>query len=162
MKTRSRLRSQCVWLSRGDSNRVSFRRGASGDRKFLRVGKSQRHQQTDDSSVILAPDAYTFRVFAMPATADSILLAALELPDTEDPIIVESTGDSFVTVRSFASQAALDGAFPKGSYTLVLQSETPTFEGPAEFYLDESGYPVTPQVSNYAAAQSMDAAMDSS
>jgi len=151
-----------VWLSAAILIAFPFDEVQAGTASFYGVGKSQRHQQTDDSSVILAPDAYTFRVFAMPATADSILLAALELPDTEDPIIVESTGDSFVTVRSFASQAALDGAFPKGFYTLVLQSETPTFEGPAEFYLDESGYPVTPQVSNYAAAQSMDAAMDSS
>lgn len=160
MKMKFRLRSRFLLFTAAILIASPFSAVQAATASFYGVEKSQHYQQTDDSSVTLASDAYTFRAFAMPATPDSILLAALELPDTEDPIIVESSGDNFVTVRSFASQAALDGAFPEGSYTLVLLSGTPTFEGPAEFYLDESGYPITPQISNYAAAQSMDATMD--
>jgi hypothetical protein len=124
-------------------------------------GKVQSYQQSDASEVILADrNPYSFRAFATPSDASPVLVAALETPLTEEPLLLQPLGGQFSVSRGFGSQAELDAAFPPGTYTMVLVSGMPVFEGPAEFDFGQADFPVPPRLANFGAAQAIDPASE--
>lgn len=124
-------------------------------------GKVQGYNQSSASEVVLADrNPYSFRAFATPSEASPVLVAALETPLTEEPLLLQPLDRQFSVSRGYSSQAELDEAFPAGTYTMVLVSGTPIFEGPAEFDYRPAEFPVPPLVANFGAAQAIDPASE--
>jgi hypothetical protein len=67
-------------------------------------------------------------------------------------------GRLFVFTEQFATQEALDAAYPSGQYTITLNQAT----GPATIKISvpPNAAPPTPQISNFAQTQSFDPAAD--
>jgi Bacterial Ig-like domain len=134
----------------------------AGDVTVYGIGKNQVYEQTSASAVTPASSgAYSFSAFAIPTSADSISFVTVT-PPSGDTQYLDSTSSGFQMESPFATPAELNAAFPSGQYTFTAQSmDFTSTAGPANLTLSGDAYPATtPQISNYAAAQSVDPAKD--
>jgi hypothetical protein len=124
------------------------------------VGKEQIYDQTGAANVSLATGSgYGFSAFAVPTDEDSIGAALITPPGSFMPKLL--MGDDKLELNEyFASQSALDGAFPSGAYSFMIISGDGQMDTPATLTLSASSYPNTPQISNFAAAQDIDPESD--
>ena len=86
---------------------------------------------------------------------DTVPLASVMLPTgTEVALPWGSTGIQLQTQEGFPTQAALDAAYPPGTYTFGLYAKDDGLQFPA-LSLPSAAYPNPPQISNFAAAQAI-------
>jgi len=154
-----------LFISRG-FNIVIFPNGGGGggenegpDIRFFAAVKGQHWVQTNSTAVPEGEDSFVFMSFAEPNHSDSLTNATIT-PPGGTPITLESEfEEDFNYKQSFVSQSTLDGAFPNGDYTLVtggLKDGVKT----NSLILTGNGYPGTPQLSNFSAAQAIDPTAD--
>jgi hypothetical protein len=131
------------------------------------VVKSIQYQQTNDlAPAPLATNAYGFNAFVVASTNNVVTNATVQV-DHATPIPLTSTNSVYWLFRDlFNSQAALDAAYPAGSlftptnYTLTMYTTNDGIRsGSVNFFLLflPVNHPTTPQVTNFAAAQTIDA-----
>ncbi|MHC1765264.1 MAG: Ig-like domain-containing protein [Verrucomicrobiia bacterium] len=124
---------------------------------FYGFGKTREFEQSGESGVVTASRGpFRFDAFAIPTEARPVLVAALDTPGAQQVVILQPSGGRLTASASFGSQTELDAAYPSGTYSMVLVSDSPVFEGPAEFQYPETDFPVPPEISNFAAAQAVD------
>jgi hypothetical protein len=134
------------------------------------VVKSIRYQQTNDlAPVPLATNAYVFNAFVVASTNDVVTNATVKV-GTNPPIPLTSTNTAdWLFQDPFNSQTALDTAYPAGSvispvnYTLTMYTTNDGVRsGSVNFFLliFPVSYPTTPQLTNLAAAQTIDTTRD--
>ena len=134
----------------------------AGDVASYGIGKNQVYEQNSASAVTPASSgAYSLSAFAVPTSADSLLLASVT-PPSGDTQYLDSVSTGFQMEIPSATQADLNTAFPSGQYTFTAQSmDFTSMVGPANLTLSGDAYPsTTPLISNYTAAQSVDATKD--
>ncbi len=116
------------------------------------------YSQTSASIPVLsAENPAAFSALVDTPTDNAVTAASLKLPNGSVSNLL-SLGGEFILGEPFDSQAELDAAYPTGSYEMTMTRSTPpatkvTMTVP-------SGYPTTPQVANYAAAQAVDPTVD--
>jgi hypothetical protein len=124
----------------------------------LLLFKVLSYSQTSASTPVLsAENPATFSALVDTPADNAVTAASLKLPNGSVSNLL-SLGGEFILGGGFDSQAELDAAFPTGSYEMTMTRATPpatkvTMTVP-------SGYPTTPQVANYAAAQTVDPTVD--
>lgn len=124
------------------------------------VGKTVNYEQTSDSSVTLATDsAYAFQAFAVATSSQSVFGALVYPPGSQFNVIsLQQDGTLWSDQETYNSQVDLDSAFSTGSYSNSWI--TPAGFESALLTLPAGTYPNSPQISNYAAAQTVDATKD--
>jgi hypothetical protein len=111
---------------------ASNARADATDISLLFVKKSQLYRQVDGSSPTLQSNPFTFQAGANPTGANRITSAQFAPPTPSGtpgaPIAMTDIGSGtfFFDGGRFATQAALDAAFPNGTYAFSLQTVTGT------------------------------------
>lgn len=124
------------------------------------VVKSQSFNQTSSSPP--APNTarpYAFGSFIIKSSSNSVNTATLRyLPSGTNQNYIYGDNELFIEA-DFLSQAALDAAYPNGSYRVTMNTLN---DGTKTSDLSVTGdtYPATPRISNYPQAQTIDAAAD--
>ncbi len=140
--------------------------------------KGQEFVQTGDAAPVPNPeDPFHFEAFVEGTYYGSITNAVLRSPkgtnhplELEDmpssapaagggEIETENEGQTFRLRERFASRSAMDNVFGSGSYSFTLATGAGSNKV-ANLNLSGDSYPATPQISNWAAAQSIDAYAD--
>ncbi|MEN9573817.1 MAG: hypothetical protein RL514_1672 [Verrucomicrobiota bacterium] len=116
--------------------------------------KGQSFTQT--SATTTSPsgvDYFQFQCFVEPQTNGAVTNMTLTKPG---PVLVPvpPNDGKFALEQSFSSQAALDAAFPNGTYTLTLQTINDGTRNPT-LSLTGDAYLATPHISNFAEAQAV-------
>lgn len=139
---------------------------SAADVSYYGVIKSIQYQQTNDlAPAPLATNGYAFNAFAVASTNNVVTNATVRV-GSNSPIPLTSTNTVFWQyANAFDSQAALDAAYPAGSvfspvsYTLTMSTTNDGVRsGSVNFFLIivPVSYPTTPQLTNLAAAQTID------
>ena len=112
----------------------------ASDVSLLSVRKSQLYRQVDGSSPTLESNPFTFEAGANPTGANRITSAQIT-PPGGTPKAMTNTGGGifFFDGGRFASSAALDAAFPNGTYAFNLQTATTP-----QAYNDSISFAITP------------------
>lgn len=122
------------------------------------MGKGQAFSQ--NSSADPAPasgSSFFFYAFANAQEAGTIQFVFLQTPNGGFKFLTPNSDGSAVTLQeNFASQAALDGAFPNGEYMFTITTDNDNTT-PVTLALTDGPLPLeAPHISNYAATQSID------
>jgi hypothetical protein len=142
----------------------------AADVSYYGVIKSVQYQQTNDlAPVPLAANAYAFNAFVVANTNNVVTDATIRV-GSNTPIPLTSTNTVYWQFQNaFSTQAALDAAYPAGSvfspvnYTLTMSTTNDGVRsGSVNFFLFivPVSYPATPQLTNLAAAQTIDTTRD--
>jgi len=134
------------------------------------VVKSIQYQQTNDlAPVPLATNAYVFNAFVVAHTNNVVTNATVKV-GSNTPIPLTSTNSLYWLFQDkYDSQAALDTAYPAGflfspvNYTLTMFTTNDGVQsGSLNFFLliVPVSYPTTAQLTNLAAAQTIDTTRD--
>ena len=143
---------------------------SASDVSYYGVVKSVQYQQTNDLAPSPLPtNAYAFNAFAVASTNNVVTNATIRVA-SNTPMPLTSTNTIYWQFASaFNSQAALDAAYPAGSvfspvnYTLTMSTTNDGIRsGSVNFFLliVPVSYPTTPQLTNLAAAQTIDTTRD--
>lgn len=121
------------------------------------VFKAQNFQQTNDSVPVFPTNEPPFRFQSFVDTASNALQAAdVQLPGGSLVSLgLEGDGQSWAFEQGFTTEAALDASYPAGPYTMRL-SQGGGVTNVVPLSLPADAYPTTPQILNYATAQSID------
>lgn len=123
------------------------------------LSKSAQYEQTSAADPALVTDSppNVGAIVMAPLTEAALTAGSLTLPSgTRKDITKMPFGNGLMLTEEFATVAALDAAYPAGSYTLRFQQT-----GQAERVVAMSvpaANPPTPKVGNYDAAQNVDPA----
>jgi hypothetical protein len=139
---------------------------SAADVSYYGVVKSIQYQQTNDlAPTPLVTNAYAFNAFVVASTNNVVTNATVRV-GSNTPIPLTSTNTVYWQfANTFNSQAALDSAYPVGSvfspvnYTLTMSTTNDGVQsGSVNFFLliVPVSYPSTPQMTNLAAAQTID------
>ncbi len=142
----------------------------AADVSYYGVVKSIQYQQTNNTAPAPLPtNAYAFNAFVVESTNNVVTNATVTVGNNTPIPLVESNGVAWLFQAPFNSQAALDAAYPAGSifspvnYTLTMSTTNDGVRsGAVNFFLLilPLSYPTTPQLTNLAAAQSIDTTRD--
>lgn len=145
--------SLLLWLSAATSS-------SAGDVGFHVVAaKGQNLTQTNAAGPLVVSStepAWFFGSFVQPTGPGTVTNVTLRTPASSTfPLAYSSANGQYVTNAGFASQAALNTAFPNGTYTQTIYAVT---DGTKSIRMALSGdsYPNAPAISNWTAAQSVD------
>jgi hypothetical protein len=121
--------------------------------------KSVSYQQTGAQAPTLSTNDLPLAAAGVLSPATNVVTAAtLRLPNSTSKPLTPLLGRHFLN-ETFATQAALDAAFPDGAYQLSMTRQAPPSPTLVSMTMPAaSGYPPIPQIANYVAAQSIDAA----
>jgi hypothetical protein len=159
----------CLWLLP-----LPFQ-GWCADVSYYGIVKSVQYQQTNDTAAFLAgTNACTFTAFVLGSTNNTIIGGTVQASNasTNHTLSPDTNAASCRFTDSFASQAALDTAYPINlgplspvNYTVTAFTvHDGTLSGTLNFYalypLVTLSYPTTPLFTNLAAAQSIDTTRD--
>jgi hypothetical protein len=138
---------------------VAFAAAANAaDVQQYSIFKGQGFLQAGTGAPIAAgSSSVTFQAEVQSSGINTVTNISLKLPDNSVlPVPPKSDGSNFKLKQSFNNIAALDAAFPEGSYSYVLQTVN---DGNRTNALSLTGeaYPPTPHISNYNEAQAIDA-----
>ena len=135
----------------------------SQDVTMLIVAKGQNFEQIGPTNVVLQTDdpAYGFHASVSPWSSGAVTNVTLRAPNGVVHALANQT-DQFGLDSEFATKPALDSAFGSGSYMFTIGAVNdgivrPTLALPSE---NSSSYPNTPRITNWEAAQEVDAAAD--
>ncbi len=139
----------------------SFKTGStsSADVNIFGAVKGQAFEQTDTGPPQLRTGTpFQFRAFVELTAPASVTTARVTVPGGAVKTLTPETM-SLNFGENLSSQAALDFAYPNGPFTLKLET---VHDGTVTSALDLTGnaYPNTPHVSNYTAAQTIEATAD--
>jgi hypothetical protein len=124
------------------------------------VLKSQHLVQTTDAAPALRTiDPFLFEAFVEGSGNGEIFDVQLTKPGSPAAVLLPGDGFFFGLESGFSSLNALNTAYGSGSYRFVFESENDIISI-ANLNLAGDNYPATPRVSNFAAAQSVNPAMD--
>jgi hypothetical protein len=122
--------------------------------KLFGVVKGHAYAQTADAPPVGSSQPFRFQVFT-DLTTTGLLSAKLTLPGGAQQALVATGGDTSPSLQAkFATQAALDLAYPSGNYTVTFQTASQGTHA-VTLPLPASTYPAAPQVANFAAAQAV-------
>lgn len=129
----------------------------AADVSLYGITKAQFYDQTSAGAPVIQPtNAFTFAAFVDAATPGAVTSATLRLPSLANiPFGPISGVGALAVAQQYDTEAELDAAFGSGGYRFTINAvsdgtRTPTLNLPA------SGYPTTPQVTNFEAAQAID------
>ncbi|MBI2928652.1 MAG: Ig-like domain-containing protein [Verrucomicrobia bacterium] len=139
----------------------SFKTGStrSADVSIFGAVKGQAFEQSGAGLPQLRTGTpFQFRAFVELTAPASVTTARVTLPGGSSKTLVPKT-ESLEFGENLSSQVALDSAYPNGRFTLTLETVR---DGTVTSALDLTGnaYPNAPHVSNYTAAQTIDATDD--
>lgn len=129
------------------------------DVRFFAVVKGQEYGQAGDAAPVPASvNPFLFSAVVEMTSSNAVSSATLRLP-AGTPIELPRQPTRFVLTGLYATQAALDAAYPNGTYVMTLEA---THDGrkTVPFDLVGDAYPATPRVSNLAAAQTIESRQD--
>lgn len=99
------------------------------DISLIFVNKTQHYQQTGPTAPVLKPNPFSFRLGANDNASrpNSIVSGMFALPPngTFQNMTNDGAGNFFFDGGTFASLAALNAAFPDGTYRFILETVTP-------------------------------------
>jgi hypothetical protein len=124
------------------------------------VAKGQIFLQPNNGAPVLAAsDAYSFHASVKASGYGTVTSVALQLPTGVPTGMSSFDQENFSRDDSFATQAALDAAYPNGAYMLTIGTAN---DGTNMLWLNlgNNAYPATPRVSNFDVAQSFDPTRD--
>jgi hypothetical protein len=147
----------------------SFRTGSGGgcDRTGLppdwgnfSISKNSFYEQTSAADPLpAAQPAFLFGAFVQsPSSGPVVTGGSVTLPDNTRADLLQGLGGSFFFSTNPPTEAALDSAYPAGSYTLRF-TQTGQPERVIAMNMPALGAPV-PKIANFSAAQSVDATQD--
>ena len=119
----------------------------------------KEHVYVQTSNGPPAATEFVFRASVEAESNGSILGAVIETPFGQTVPLTRGSGGDFQLQDSRASQDALDTDYPDGNYRLIIDTQN---DGPRTIPVMITGamYPSEPQLSNYDAAQVINAAAD--
>lgn len=125
--------------------------------EFLYTIKERAFSQVDNTAPVIPSEWY----FGAGASGDAALTAfSITVPGTANPIVVPGEPGGFdLETDAFASQAALDAAYPNGDFTLS-PTDGGTTENYGPFPITGDAYPVTPHFTNAVELQDHDLSQD--
>ncbi|MHB8519423.1 MAG: hypothetical protein ACYDH9_01575 [Limisphaerales bacterium] len=130
------------------------------DVKRYGVVKGQQFAQSDANAPVLRTDApFVLNSFVDASAPGSVASASVQLPNGTSLPLSASGDGSFEFVNGFTTQTALDTAFPSGTYHMNLVTAHDGSKN-LPLTLAAANYPSTPHVSNFAAAQAINATAD--
>ena len=131
------------------------------DVNYYVVGKYQTFFQTNTAAPVLYTNQpYFFFSFVYPFSAFGLVNATVTLPGGGSRNLLPfGYLDFFGFTDSFASQSALNAAYPTGNYKLSISAAHEGIHS-AMLPLGLDAYPNPPRVSNYTAAQAVNPAAD--
>ena len=134
------------------------RHATAGDAKFYEVMKGAVYTQTSTAPPSLqAANPFVLQALAEKCSPVGLTNATLQAPGGSTvPLPTNAAG--FALTAGYASQVSLDTAYPYGTYTLTMQTESDGLKA-APLQVASNAIPV-PQVSNWTAAQTINADAD--
>lgn len=142
------------------------------DVSYFAVVKSEEFQQTDNAAPVPITNAFGFNALVVADTNGVVTNATLTVSTGSGPWALSPADTNGVLWRyenHFASEAALEAAFPSGvfynpvSYTLKMYGRNDGLRSASLsffFAFLKLTYPVTPQISNFSAAHNIDTTRD--
>ncbi len=121
--------------------------------------KKVAYHQSDSGAPTLVSNSFQFEASVSPNGSNSVLSASVRLPDTSTRAL-QSTDEGFEFSSSFASQAALDAAFPPGNYGINISTARNGQKTFNFFNYPATVFPPALHVSNYSAAQNVNPGAD--
>lgn len=124
------------------------------------VSKLRAFQQLDATTLILNSNAgpCQARVGLIQSSLDAVAIANVTLPTgAVRGLPLGGTGIELTSVEKFSDEAALDAAYPVGSYTFALYGTRDGLKYPV-LNLPAAAYPAAPRISNFIAGQSINPA----
>ncbi len=141
----------------------------AADVSYYGIIKSIQYEQTNDSApTVLPTNAYAFHAFAL-ASTNNVLTNATVAPPLHALVPDDTNAMSLRWMEQFTTQAALDSAYPTGSflspanYTITMGTTNDGVKsGSLNFFIliVPVSFPTTPQLTNFAAAQAVDTTRD--
>ena len=121
--------------------------------------KSLTYEQTSAGTPTLSTNEppQALALASSPAT-NAVTAATLRMPNSTIKPLTSILGQHYLS-ETFATQAALDAAYPAGAYQMSLTRQSPPSPTLVPMTMPAvSGYPPVPQLANYTAAQTINAA----
>lgn len=130
-------------------------------RNFIAGGKGQIFEQLSAGAPSQSTNGFAFLSSIRGVESNSVVSASVEVPGgTSQTLLRQTPGDSDLQFApDFTTKGALDAAFSNGTYTLTFTTTNGDLFTPS-LNLPTDNYPSTPQVSNFAAAQTLDSTSD--
>lgn len=137
---------------------------SASDAKYYAISKLAMFDQTAATTPI-AKTTNPYRISAVVASAvtgPGIFTSVTFIPPGTNPRpMLFDTNENWFSVRQdFASEAALDNAYPPGVYTFVVDYDGGEVRAPLTLPKTIGAYPVAPHVSNFSASQNINASSD--
>jgi hypothetical protein len=131
------------------------------DVRMYSVFKAQLLAQTNSGAATPLPGSgFQFQGEVDSASSGTLTSAFLTLPNsTVLQLFPNGDGNNLKIKQNFDTASAMDAAFPDGTYTSTVHSVNDGGRTNALF-LTGGGYPATPHINNFSAAQSIDPASD--
>jgi hypothetical protein len=126
------------------------------------VIKSVSYAQTSAAAPVIDPErGALISATVSPSSTIPVSSAALKLPNGSSQSLSNFFGSQYFlpVLTPFATQAALDAAYPNGTYSMAITRTggaplAPTLQLPA------NGYPPVPQIINFPQTQAIDPSVD--
>ncbi len=143
----------------------------AADVSFYGIVKSTQFEQVGDATpTVLPTNAFAFSAFAI-ASTNNVLTNATVSPPVHILVPDDTNNISLRWTEQFDSQSALESAYPSGgflsavNYTITMYTTNDGMKsGALSFYLLPPlvaiAQPVTPQLTNFSAAQAIDTTCD--
>lgn len=139
----------CLWLGGADAR--------PADVRGYGILKEKGHRQTNSTPALLAVEPFSFSAFVI-ATNETSVSSATLLPagGTVKALVRDTNSGNFLLTERFATESALNAAYPNANYTLTIQTANDGLRSPGLSLLSGT-YPNAPRVANLAAAQAINA-----
>jgi hypothetical protein len=135
------------WVSAADIARYSVLKGQVFDQTSMASPTSP------------STNGFLFLSSVESTVSGSVLNASLSLPNGSNRVLSAENPTTFSTQDLFNSRTVLDAAYPTGTYTFVVDTLNEGTNMPS-LTIATNSYPSTPRVTNWAAAQLLDASKD--
>jgi hypothetical protein len=124
------------------------------------VLKGQFFQQTSTATPTApATSGVVFQAAVLGSATDSVLSATLDLPGGSNRVLIADGLGAFFFEDFRNNRATLDSIYTTGTYTFLIETLNDGTNETA-LVLPNNSYPVTPRLTNWVAAQLLDASAD--
>ncbi len=135
--------------------------GQAADVSLYGVGKHHHYRQTAASTIIEdATDPWEGGVSVYYAAPGNVVSASYRPPGGASFLALVNNGSFFENSAYYSSKALLDAARPNGVYAINMTTAHDGTISGAQINLAADAYPAAPRISNYAAAQIINAAQN--